>query len=231
MLTPRRPLQRGMSLVELMVGIAIGMFVVAAATLVVTTQLGENRRLLLETQLQQDMRATADIIARELRRSGSVGDPPTMAADGIWLDGKATVTQNSFTEIDTDTPGEVQFRYRRGPGRQGPFGFKLEDGAIKTLLNEGTSWQELTDSRVMRVTGFTVTPQGALSLKVPCPKLCPDGDTACWPTVEVRSYVVAITASATNDAAIERSISSRVRVRNEWLKFNDADHPLDVCPA
>lgn len=56
--------QRGLSLVELMVGITVGLFVVAAAATLVANQLSDNRRLLLETQVQQDLRATMDIITR-----------------------------------------------------------------------------------------------------------------------------------------------------------------------
>ena len=61
--------QFGYSLVELMVGITIGLFIVAATSLMISTQLSGNRRMLLETQLNQDLRATADIITRELRRA------------------------------------------------------------------------------------------------------------------------------------------------------------------
>ena len=55
-----RAAQRGLSIVEMMVGIAVGLIVVAAATLMVAGQLADNRRLLLETQVQQDLRASAD---------------------------------------------------------------------------------------------------------------------------------------------------------------------------
>ena len=76
--------QRGLSIVELMVGMAIGLFVVAAASMLVVTQLSDNRRLTLETQVQQDLRATADIITRELRRAGHWGK----ARDGVWYRGQ-----------------------------------------------------------------------------------------------------------------------------------------------
>ena len=76
--------QRGLSIVELMVGVAIGLFVVAAASMLVVTQLSDNRRLTLETQVQQDLRATADIITRELRRAGHWGK----ARDGVWYRGQ-----------------------------------------------------------------------------------------------------------------------------------------------
>ena len=72
--------QRGLSIVELMVGIAVGLFVVAAASTLVATQLSDNRRLMLETQVHQDLRAAADIITREVRRSGYWNAAPTQLA-------------------------------------------------------------------------------------------------------------------------------------------------------
>ena len=57
--------QRGMSLVELMVGITVGLFIVAAATTLMANQLSDNRKLLVETQIQQDLRASMDIITRQ----------------------------------------------------------------------------------------------------------------------------------------------------------------------
>ena len=77
--------QRGLSLVELMVGIAVGLFVVAGAVMVVTTQLGDNRRLLLDAQLQQDLRATLDIVTREVRRAGGVADATALALSLIHI--------------------------------------------------------------------------------------------------------------------------------------------------
>ncbi len=73
-LTRRCQCQRGLSLVELMVGIAVGLFIVAGTVTLATSQLSENRRVLLETQVQQDLRAAADIIARDLRRAGRQND-------------------------------------------------------------------------------------------------------------------------------------------------------------
>ena len=74
-----------------MVGVAIGLFVVAAATMLVATQLSDNRRLMLETQVQQDLRATADIIARELRRAGHWAK----ARDGVWYEGNAAAVRDN----------------------------------------------------------------------------------------------------------------------------------------
>jgi type IV pilus assembly protein PilW len=66
--------QHGLSIVELMVGVTIGLLVVAAATVMISGQLVENRRLLVEAQLQQDLRAASDIITRDIRRAGGLGE-------------------------------------------------------------------------------------------------------------------------------------------------------------
>lgn len=219
--------QRGMSLVELMVGITVGLFVVAAATLLVTMQLGDNRRLLLETQLQQDLRAAADIITREMRRSGSAGST-TVAEQVVWAPGQTTVVANPYADLEIDD-GIVSFRYRRGSGVEGPFSFKLENNVVKSLIAGG--WQELTDGGIMEVTEFNVTEDAPIIETIACPRLCEDSTTACWPTLVTRTLRLEIRATSTADSTIARSIRSAVRVRNDEVRFNDDDNPLQVCPT
>ena len=228
---PRRPgrrlrvAQHGLSLVELMVGIAIGLFVVAAATLVVTTQLGNNRRLLLETQLQQDLRATMDIVTRELRRAGSASD--AAALRGVWYSPDIPVLKSDVAEARAVSAEEVEYRYVRGTD-PGPFGFKLESGLIKSRLG-GAGWQELTDGNVMQVTRFLVTPT-VTEAPIACPRLCEDGSTDCWPTLAVRRFAVEIDAVARHDAEVRRSLRSEVRLRNDEVRFRDFANPDRVCP-
>lgn len=217
--------QRGMTLVELLVGIAVGMFVLAGATLLLSTQLGDNRRLLLETQLQQDLRASMDIMTRELRRAGST----TLAASNVWQPSLGLPTQNVLAPITVAEGGEeITFQYLREGARQGPWGFRLNDGRIQSLVG-AAGWQELTDRGVMEVTAFEVAEEAVVAEQVPCPKACSADplDTACWPTLTVRTYTITIEARSNLDNAVRRSQSSRVRVRNDVLGFNGAE----VCPA
>ena len=212
-------LLRGLSLVEMMVGIAVGLIVVAGATLVVATQLGDNRRLLLETQVQQDLRAAADIVTRDLRRGGAWHDTARL---GIWTPG-ATPQANPYSAMlpASASATQVTYKYLRSPGSSTTdYGFRLQSGVIQTLL--GGAWQELTDARAVRVTRFDITPHNAPSIQVPCPQDCPGGGTACWPTVTVRELVVDITGEAVADASVQRSLSTTVRVRNDLIS--------GVCP-
>lgn len=221
---PRR-LQDGMSIVELMVGVALGLFVVAATALMVSSQLSDNRRLLLETQLQQDLRASADIITRELRRASY----DTSALSRVWHPTQTSSPgQSSFGAL-TPTSGaglsEVQFKYRRRSGDEGPYGFKVEDYALKSMI--GGQWQTLTDRNVMKVTSFQVDLTTPATYPLPCPKLCAGGTQDCWPELQTRVATVTITGQSAVDPNTTRTLTTSVRLRNDFTQFNGAE----LCPA
>lgn len=221
--------QRGMSLVELLVGIAVGLFVVAGATAVVGGQLGDTRRLLAETQLQQDLRAATDIIVRDLRRAGFT------TGGQVFVDGDGTgpSQQNTTTAMTPDTPDvaadQVTYSYVRDVNMAGPFGFRKNGTVIQSDLGSGAGWHDLTDSKVMSVQSFSVTPRIVATTIIPCPKNCPDGTTACWPTASVRELDIAITASSANDVNVVRTFEATVRLRNDRVNYNAAGGLL--CPA
>ena len=60
----------GLSMIELLVGTAIGLIVAAAAAAVVLANVRENRQLQVEARLMQELRSTAGMVARDLRRAG-----------------------------------------------------------------------------------------------------------------------------------------------------------------
>lgn len=228
MATPcRARAERGMSLVELMVGIAIGLFIVAAASMLVSTQLGDNRRLLLETQLHQDLRAAADIITRQLRRAGHW--QASQAAVGT-LATPATRNPHAAVQPASGAAAQVDIAYNSPTGETGPFGFKWEGNVLRTFL-AGAGPQDLTDANTLRITAFSVTPRDGPALRVPCPKLCADGSGDCWPTLTVRELVVDITGQAVADPAVQRRLRTVVRLRNDWIRFNIAGQPNQACPV
>lgn len=232
LLTTSKPTraQRGLSLVELMVGVAVGLIVVAAASMLMSTQLGENRRLLIETQLQQDMRAAMDLITRELRRIGAQSEP--LALQGIWVAGGSGALKNEYAESPSATVSgtavnNLAFGYQQPGVGFADFGFKLEGGVVKTRI--GGNWQELTDANVLKVTSLAITPQNSGVRRLPCPKPCPDGTTSCWPEVQVREFAVTMVAEARSVPGVNRSLTSNVRLRNDYLRFNTGT--ADLCPA
>lgn len=225
-----RARQRGLSIVELMVGVAVGLFVVSAATLVVSSQLTGNRRLLLDTQLQQDLRVAADVITRDLRRAGALLDPSARRL--YWYPQATAVTAVATSNAQSITltgATQVVYKYQRDSlGGTKVYGFRLNGTRLQSQA--AGSWQDLTDDTVMRVTAFSITPDNGPVTVVPCPNDCPGGGQACWPTTQVRRYVVSITAQAANDATITRSIHTRVRVAND-LVTNNTGSTTAICPT
>ena len=240
MLSRRRNVQRrrahGLSIVELMVGVAIGLFVVAGASMLVASQLGDNRRLLLETQVQQDLRATADIVTRELRRAGHW----TRSRDGVWYADTAALRTNPYGVVSSSDDGSemadgtqastVLLAYSNTSDELAEDqtvaanerrGFRLSGDTIQTQLGAG-NWQALTDANTLRVTGFDVR-MNKRPVPLACPKPCPGGGEACWPVLEVRELQVEIRGEATHDPAVQRSVRSSVRLRN--------DPVVGSCPA
>jgi type IV pilus assembly protein PilW len=213
---------RGLSLVELMVGIAVGLMVVAGASFVAVNQIGDNRRLLLETQIQQDLRAAADMVARDLRRAGYWG----AAESGVWEGNDPNVAPNPYRDTSPDAPEEdpvteVTFSYSRDAAGaedgavdddRERFGFKLEGGVIRMRL--GGAWQALTDGNLLEVTRFDVNLNEQAAQQA-CFNECPGGGTACWPTQAVRRFTVEIEGRAVADPAVVRSVRESVRLRND----------------
>lgn len=231
--SPRRFATRrrlGLSMVELLVGIAIGLFVLAGATIVVSSQLADNRRLLLETQVQQDLRAAADIVVRDLRRGGFWGNAATM----VWPASGAAVPVNPYPPVWTavGAGGQSQLMYTYSSAAPATpendaldgnetFGFRLSSGTIEMLIGAG-GWQALTDSSVLNVTQFAVQ-LNQQNIPVPCALACPGGGVACWPQQVVRDVDIQISAQAVHDATVQRSVRSTVRIRNDGV--------TGTCPA
>lgn len=228
----RRPTlrQRGVSLVELMVGVTIGLFILAAATLVVTSQLGDNRRMLTDAQLQQDMRATVDIAVRDLRRAAywaqawnnvwassvplALGNPYTaVAAAHSTSKGDSIVYDRSLDEeggaqLGTDN-GVVDDNERVG------FRFNAAAGTVEMMIG-ADNWQALTDASVMKVTQFDIT-YTSRALPLPCGVQCPLGPAGCPMDLLVRDAAIVMAAESAHDANIKRSVRSDVRLRNDVL--------------
>jgi hypothetical protein len=221
---------RGLSIVELLVGITIGLFILAGGVVVATDQIVDNRRLLLETQVQQDMRSAMDIIVRDIRRSGfshgsrdlpavgastttyayrSAGSTPTEDASVLEYTYSTSVTDNHTA--DSSNPADwPDFR-----------GVRHQGDAIQVRLG-WNNWQPLTDTEVLKITSFTaVATPVALNLPVCATPPCTgSGGCAGNASLVTNMLTLTMTGVARHDPRVERTLVANVRVRNDSL----------VCP-
>ena len=221
---------RGLSLVELMVGVTIGLFVVAAATVLVSTQLIENRRLLLDTQVQQDLRATADIVTRDLRRAGLTLED--LALKSIWIANGSTGFPQPLdgSVVNVATSGSVAYRYARPLGSSF-LGFELSGDILRSWIGSGPAppRQDVTDPNTLRVTAFTITRSVTPVAQLACPNLCTDGTQACWPTARVQEFNIVIEGTAASASSAQGRLTSTVRQRNPGVVFNTPSGS-GICP-
>lgn len=217
---------RGFTLVEVLVGLALAMLVVAGGAALLASQLREHRALVLEARLTQDLRTAADLVARDLRRAGHWGD----AGAGAWTEAQAPRANPYAALAPDDAASDVALlRYSRDAvenqvvdGNE-QFGFRLRNGAIDIQLGNG-NWQALTDAGVLTVTQLLITPlHGTIELEAACPTPCPPADETCPPRQTVRSLALSISGRAVADAQVMRTVQARVRVR--------ADAISGACPA
>lgn len=71
--------QQGLSLVELLVGMAVGLIVTSVALAAAAAHLRENQRILVDARLMQDLRTVTDLLSRDLRRAASL----TATSEGV----------------------------------------------------------------------------------------------------------------------------------------------------
>lgn len=232
--------QRGLSIIEFMVGIAVGLFVVGGATKFFTDYLVSNKRMLLETRVNQDLRAAADIVARDVRRAGYWNN----ATAGVWGTGVTSITANPHTVgpgATTPSAGAtnfVNYSYARNAGdaldSNEYAGFRLQVvGGVNVLqMQDGqANWQAVTDPGTVDITVFSVTaaaPPLVNNLSSYCSCLsrltCTLADIANAtfnpagaPMLTIPSFQIVLTGRAVNDPTIVRTVSEAVRVRNPTL--------------
>jgi type IV pilus assembly protein PilW len=198
---------RGFTLVELMIGLAISLALMAGAFAMAGVQLGEHHRLLLELQVQQELRATAELMQRDLRRAAFWD----RAQDGVWHDPAITPDANPYADLSIDDAGaRLTYSYARdgsspsgGAGGREGSGFRLAEGRIDQWI--AGRYQPLTDPAVMRVTRFDAR-VGALPHRL--------GD-ACDPRLTARLIELSLDVEAAHDRRVSHRVTLTSRLRND----------------
>lgn len=241
---PRRvlpPPWRGFSLVEFMVGTALGAWLLLGAIQLIGQHGASYRAQVRELRLNQELRAAADVMASDLKRAGHWS-----GALQAWAPGADMQTQtNPFAAVAVDStlPSDwIEYSYDRStPTLPAAFGFRRRataDGVGSLQMkNAGGGWQPLTDPQVVNITRLAIVPvQRVVELWPSCRcrfqvLRAPDcEDTALAervgrPQQRIRGYEVEIAGVAPGDSTLVRVVRASIRLGN-----TDAES-LGGCPA
>lgn len=129
----RRPpmrFQRGVTLVEMMVALVVGLIVVAAVLALIVSIMKSNRQSIEATRLMQEMRATAAVVAADVRRARGVTDP--LAAVKL-------VGGNPYKDVLTtpvaNAAGCIRFAY--DGGASGPYRVIFRNATTNKVVTAG----------------------------------------------------------------------------------------------
>lgn len=218
--------QAGLSLIELMISIAVGLVVVSGVISMFVSTVKSNADNLKMTRLNQELRMVMDIMSRDIRRAGFRGDgatattasPFTMGADNLAA-GTVNVANDciSFTYDATAlqtppvTSGTLEdadkFGYRRD--LDGAVGvIRSRSGAGATGCTTGT-WDDLTDSASIDITllRFDVNPSPPIAIT-----------SGAGISRTIRNVTITLTGQLRNsNPVINRTITETVRVGNDQI--------------
>ena len=170
--------QAGVTLVELLIGLLVGLIVIAAGMNIFTTSIKGQTDNINLTRLNQDMRAMMDIMVRDIRRAGFVTSYPetnlaslkdnpffsTTTDIALWdYDGGSDNCIVYAYNSDDSNPPSVSLPYPATEGKL--FGFRLNSDGILSMRRSGNSnnvdctdgsWETITEPEV-EITALTFT--------------------------------------------------------------------------
>lgn len=200
--------QQGLSIVELMITITLGLLLMAALTAVFANTLGVNSRSLKLSQVHEEATAVMGLMVGELRRTGYRGD----AAELVYDPANASTAFNNTIVVSQFTGEQanscILFSYDEDAdgvhdGSSENMGFRVRDSQIQRRQAsagcDGGGWQNLTSSDMLVVTNlqFTLTEQMV-------------------ELVNEQRVTIALEVAMPSDAEITRTLTSEVVIRNAF---------------
>ena len=219
--------QYGFSLIELMISMSIGIFILGGVLGIFSNTVHSNAESLMTSRLQNVLRTSMAIMQNDIRRAG------------YWENALATSgANNPFTAAGTDLrvlDGGTCILYTYDLNKNGIidnnteyFGFRLNGGKLEMRVSgttttdchvSNTEWEPVTDSSVITIANLDFDTSSYV-----CTNLTNTADINCAApsagdiTQTIRQIAISMSGYVTKNTAIARSVAESVRVRNDRLK-------------
>lgn len=225
----RRLRQRGISLVETMIAMLIGMVILGSITMLAVGELHSTNDSLLVARMNQELRAVMSMMADDLRRADSGRSPDAATnTDPLVISGNGTQVRFSYDCCSlVGAPAAVVWVPDHQitlalPQPDERFGFRLNTtsgvGVIESLRHG--QWHPLTQPTLTDVKQLQLcfwapgTPANA------CPQVPPDAaktNGGTPPYMTVRNIRIRLRAELRGHPDVSRSLTETVKVRTNAL--------------
>ncbi len=219
---PSTQRQQGLTLVELLISLVLGLAVGAAVLYVYVGTVSAQNDTNTLTELEVELSAALNLMARDIRRAGYDAGGLAYAVSPKT---SGTATFDSGFSIDEDhsdlgaNPGCLLYTYDENGNAEvdspdEEFGWRLKDGAVEKRKGgkscSDSDWEDLTWTTYANIQAliFTVVPS-VVEVKL----------TDRTVQVNTRDVHISLTGQATlrGGATVSRTLEETVRVRNDHL--------------
>lgn len=213
--------QRGFSLVELMVGLAVGLIVISGALAIFVTSLRGGNESLRASKLNQEVRSALQLMSSELTKAGY--GQAMVGSMRLFTQSGSTPDCIIFSYNQDDASNKVfGFRWRRQSGSDGIS--RVEYLSVASFDFAGatscptTGWIALTNSDVVSITKLELRSANSWCVSMSSP-VAAAGDfctgTATVNRLEMRRVDITIEAQHKADANVLIKETRSVKIRND----------------
>lgn len=231
--------QRGLSLIELMIGMAVGLVILAGVLTVYISTIQSSSATVKSIRLNQEMNAVLDVMMSDITRAGywsnatdqiqniqTVSNPFTAATTDLRVldGGRCLLFTYDFDADGLVTASTDEMRgYRLNVDTNEIQTIQGITGGVDTTTCPGDhAWQSLTDRRTSTITDLTFT------LNEKCSNITDTTIQDCTNpvnipasgdlTVHTREVVISMTGELTDDNAVRKTLQESVKIRNDAIK-------------
>ncbi|MFW9609663.1 MAG: PilW family protein [Aquaspirillum sp.] len=236
---------KGLTLVELLVGIVVGLVVLSAAGGAMMSYMTAYNQSTQITNLNQNMRATMDLMSKDIRRAGYFG-VNLVDVNDVGVENRINqLKDNPFKIISVHGAGYscIQFSYNKNPevdkrtnpdpkintiknnrlavGIKNKFGFKLGDDGVVRMRNGGDDDNYCNWGSVEPITDSDNIKITKLKFELNCRRIDTGVEGICTGSssnLVVRSVAIEMTGRIKNDTSnpvIVQTLKHTVEIRNE----------------
>lgn len=199
--------QRGISLIEILVGLGISIIVAVAVLGIFTASIDGSQRILGTGKLERDLNAIMDGIVADVQRTGYWSNATSSKTNPFYASG---------TDITTNGAANcVTFAYDRSQdgtvSDSNKFGYRLGTNAIQFRPTGSTfdcsaatnNWANLTDPNSIIITAFTTTLTTV-----------PINPASGTDTTNYRTLTLTISGYLKNNSATTKTITRTIKLYN-----------------
>lgn len=209
-------LQKGYTLIEILVSLGISLFLSGIALFVYMAISHSYSEILNINHLEEQIRSAMYKMVQDVSRAGysaaAINDMGTGENTNQFMAAGSDLSIPNSSCIlltyDSDSTGALPALNTANYDKR--YGFRLFEGKLQSRpLTDSTfsctsgAWQDLTDSNIVNVTNLTFTPNNVT--------VAIDGTS----TLLIRNVTISITATLSDDSTISRTMTQTVRVRND----------------